>query len=419
MTITTPIPRTDAIDALLGADAASAVAALRDLRPVTRAEAQASHDALFSADSPGATLAEKLAVAVFVARLHGDERATEFYAAAVVAAGADAPLASVVREAAASAAGAGPYGDFPSQALAAFNEDGPEFEASPDLVAAAGPRLAAALEHAHFLVFHPRDAVPSRIAALSAAGWSDDGIVALSQEVAFLAFQLRAAAGLTVLAGEQRPVDAPQAAVYPTRQRLSSAPEPGDDPSGRPQVFTSEALEWIPWVAPVEEDDLTDEQFDALTDRARAKSPYFRLLVRDPGILKHRTLADKDIFYNTKTGLPRAERELSAAAASRFNGCIYCASVHSRFAAHYSKRDDDVQRLLAEGVTGEQDARWRAIVDGSVALSRTPVAFGANELSALRAAGLGDDEISDLVHAAAFFNWANRLMLSLGEPELP
>ncbi|MDZ4357756.1 MAG: alkylhydroperoxidase domain protein, partial [Variovorax sp.] len=30
-----------------------------------------------------------------------------------------------------------------------------------------------------------------------------------------------------------------------------------------------------------------------------------------------------------------------------------------------------------------------------------------------------DLAIADVVHGAAFFNWANRLMLSLGEPQEP
>ena len=75
-----------------------------------------------------------------------------------------------------------------------------------------------------------------------------------------------------------------------------------------------------------------------------------------------RTLTDKDIFYNTDAGLPRAERELAAAATSRFNGCIYCASVHARFAATYSKREEDVQRLLDDGVGADLGERWNAIV---------------------------------------------------------
>ncbi|HYZ61872.1 MAG TPA: peroxidase-related enzyme, partial [Acetobacteraceae bacterium] len=143
----------------------------------------------------------------------------------------------------------------------------------------------------------------------------------------------------------------------------------------QPVAFTKEQLDWLPWLEPLEAEALTPRHMQALVDAARAKSPYFRLLARDPEVLEARTKTDKDIFYNPEGGLPRAERELAAAAASRFNGCIYCASVHARFAATYSKRDADVQRLLDEGVGAELDERWSAIVAAAVALSATPIRF--------------------------------------------
>ena len=183
-----------------------------------------------------------------------------------------------------------------------------------------------------------------------------------------------------------------------------------------PVVFTREQLDWLPWLEPMAEQDLTARHVTALVDAARAKSPYFRLLVRDPEVLEARTRTDKDIFYNPDAGLPRAERELAAAATSRFNGCIYCASVHARFAATYSKRAEDVDRLLADGVGADLDARWNAIVAASVALTSTPIAFGPDHVDALRRVGLDDASIVDVINAASFFNWANRLMLSLGEP---
>lgn len=190
-------------------------------------------------------------------------------------------------------------------------------------------------------------------------------------------------------------------------------------PGAAPNVFTREQLDWLPWIEPVPEAQLTDRQRAGLVDASRAKSPYFRLLARDPDVLGARTRTDKDIFYNGDAGLPRAERELAAAAASRFNGCIYCASVHARFAATYSKREADVDRLLAEGVGAPLGERWDAIVDASVAISATPVAFGPQHVDRLRRTGLDDLAISDVIHAASFFNWANRLMLSLGEPAKP
>jgi alkylhydroperoxidase domain protein len=185
----------------------------------------------------------------------------------------------------------------------------------------------------------------------------------------------------------------------------------------RPDRFTQAEIGWVPWLEPLTEAELTDRHWAALVDAGRAKSPYFMLLVRDPATLEARTKTDKDIFYNPEAGLPRAERELSALAASRFNGCIFCASVHARFAAHHSKRRDDVQRILDEGVDAAVDARWDAIVAASVALSATPPRFGPAHVERLREVGFDDLAIADVIHGAAFFNWANRLMLSLGEPQ--
>ena len=183
-----------------------------------------------------------------------------------------------------------------------------------------------------------------------------------------------------------------------------------------PVTFTQAEIGWTPWLQPLPEDELTERHLKGLVEAGRAKSPYFRLLVRDPEVLEARTKTDKDIFYNTRSGLPRAERELAATAASRYNGCIFCASVHSRFASHHSKRSEDVQKLLDEGVETDLGERWNAIVAASVALTATPPAFGEEHISRLSAVGLDELDIADVIHGAAFFNWANRLMLSLGEP---
>lgn len=183
-----------------------------------------------------------------------------------------------------------------------------------------------------------------------------------------------------------------------------------------PAVFTRDMLDWLPWLEPVAADRMTERQLASLVDAVRVKSDYFRLLARDPDVLEARTRTDKDIFYNPDAGLPRAERELAAATTSRLNGCIYCASVHARFAATYSKRVGDVDKLLAEGVGADLGKRWNAIVVASVALTETPISFGPRHIDALREVGLDDDAIVDVINAASFFNWANRLMLSLGEP---
>ena len=183
-----------------------------------------------------------------------------------------------------------------------------------------------------------------------------------------------------------------------------------------PVVFSADELGWLPWLQPLAEADLTERHWAGLVDKSRAKSDYFMLLAHDPEVLGARTRTDKDIFYNTKGGLPRAERELAAAAVSRFNGCIFCASVHARFAIHHLKRADEVNVLLEEGIPSPLRGRVGAVVASAAALSQTPPDFTTAHAASLFESGFDVQEQVDLVLSAAFFNWANRLMLSLGEP---
>jgi CMD domain protein len=95
----------------------------------------------------------------------------------------------------------GPYGKYPAGPLSREDTAGPVYRVGAASRQALGPRLAAAFEHTHMLVFHPRDAAPTSLQALLDAGWSTTDIVTLSQIVAFLSFQIRVVIGLRTLAG--------------------------------------------------------------------------------------------------------------------------------------------------------------------------------------------------------------------------
>ena len=95
----------------------------------------------------------------------------------------------------------GPYGQYPAGPLTREDTAGPSYRMGAAGRAALGPRLTAAFEHVHMLVFHPRDAAPPALQALLDAGWSTTDIVTLSQIVAFLSFQIRVVTGLRTLAG--------------------------------------------------------------------------------------------------------------------------------------------------------------------------------------------------------------------------
>lgn len=191
----------DVVDSMVGIRPGSALDAVRARRPQARLHAQASYRALFAPETLGdVDAAERFAVAVFVAGLHGATAMAGFYASGLAASGAPASLQGAIDAAIAEAKGQGPYGSYPAGPLSRENTAGPIYRAGTATRAALGPRLAAAFEHVHMLVFHPRDADPPALQALLDSGWSTDGIVTLSQLVAFLSFQIRLVTGLRVLA---------------------------------------------------------------------------------------------------------------------------------------------------------------------------------------------------------------------------
>lgn len=199
----------DVIDALVGITPGSPLDAIRARRPEARAHSQATYRALFAPEAPGTMSAqERFAIGAFVAGLHDATAIAAAYAGRLADNGASAALKDAIDAAIKEAKTRGPYGSYPAGPLSGEDTAGPVYRVEATTRRAVGPRLAAAFEHVHMLVFHPRDAAPPALQALLDAGWSTTNIVTLSQIVAFLSFQIRVIAGLRVLAAHPAPHEA-------------------------------------------------------------------------------------------------------------------------------------------------------------------------------------------------------------------
>ncbi|WP_199752203.1 CMD domain protein [Bradyrhizobium sp. RP6] len=191
----------DIIDTLAGIEPGSALDAIRARRLQARENAQKSYLALFEPiDASEFSLAERAAVAAFVTGLHGESAVAAFYREKLAANANRAPLLEAIKAEIERGRTSGPYGAFPAGPLSIENKAGLIYRVSAERKPDLGARLTAALEHAHLLVFRPRDAASADMKALLAAGWSTTGIVTLSQLVAFLSFQVRVVSGLRTLA---------------------------------------------------------------------------------------------------------------------------------------------------------------------------------------------------------------------------
>lgn len=192
---------TDVIDSLVGIAPGSKLDAIRAQRTEARKHAQASYVGLLvPEDAGGVSLQERFAVAAFVAGLHGEPETNRFYAKGLRSCGASDALGAAIAAQVDKARAVGPYGHYPQGPLSVEDQAGPLHRVADDARAALGARLAAALEHVHMLVLHPRDAAPPSLQAMLDAGWSTTDIVVISQLVSFLSYQIRVVAGLRTLA---------------------------------------------------------------------------------------------------------------------------------------------------------------------------------------------------------------------------
>ena len=181
--------------------------------------------------------------------------------------------------------------------------------------------------------------------------------------------------------------------------------------------FTRSVPQWRPRVVPVKLEEATEAQRDALsvTPSNTKVSDYVLVLAHDVESLKVRSPLFNAILYDPG-GMSRAERELGAIGASMVNRCIYCAAVHADRHAQLEGSTEVTDRIFADGAAAELSPRDAAIFRFALKLSEAPSQADAEDMAALKAAGLDETEILDLILSTALFGWANRLMHVLGDP---
>lgn len=160
----------DVIDAILGPESATAVAPLRTAKPELSAQLQDYYDAVFGAAADSArqlSPAERWLIAIRTASHTSSTSVVDWYAAQARNAGvSDASIEQA------------------KNSSDAWKGD---------------PRIAAIMRHVDLIVTHPVDSTRADMEALLDAGLTPGGIVALSQVVAYVSYQLRLVATLRAL----------------------------------------------------------------------------------------------------------------------------------------------------------------------------------------------------------------------------
>ena len=80
----------------------------------------------------------------------------------------------------------------------------------------------------------------------------------------------------------------------------------------------------------------------------------------------------------------------------------------------FSRNTHAVQASLFALAKADLDARTMAALDYAAKVTRSPASIEESDINCLREAGYSDQEIVDIAHVTAWFNYVNRVALGLG-----
>jgi uncharacterized peroxidase-related enzyme len=111
--------------------------------------------------------------------------------------------------------------------------------------------------------------------------------------------------------------------------------------------------------------------------------------------------------------LPVVERELIALVVSCLNGCHYSVELHGREAMRLCRDESLVREVRDDWRRARLSPRTRAVLAYAEKLTGSPARMAAADVVTLRAHGLDEGEILDVVEIASFVNLENRIAQAL------
>lgn len=134
--------------------------------------------------------------------------------------------------------------------------------------------------------------------------------------------------------------------------------------------------------------------------------------LRPESIVKHMDLY-MEIMYS-KSELSRAQREMMAVVTSKTNNCKYCIAHHASALQQYWKDEKKVERLKQNYSELEMTSKDRALCVFSEELTKNETQGYSNLITHLKEEKFSDEAILDAALVVSYFNFVNRMVLSLG-----
>lgn len=167
-------------------------------------------------------------------------------------------------------------------------------------------------------------------------------------------------------------------------------------------------------VQPEEAEGRLKEIYNALIEQRGQLAEVHKIQsLRPESIVKHMELYMEIMF--SRSELSRAQREMIAVVVSVSNNCSYCATHHGSALNHYWKDDQRLDQLKSDYKKAGLSKPDVQLCSYAEKLTLDPGFSADNDLTKpLREKGFSDAAILDASLVVSYFNFVNRMVLSLG-----
>jgi uncharacterized peroxidase-related enzyme len=156
------------------------------------------------------------------------------------------------------------------------------------------------------------------------------------------------------------------------------------------------------------------EVYDELVQKRGKLSEVLKVQSLHPASIQSHVSLYMDIMFSN-TALSRAEKELIAVVVSTANGCLYCQTHHGAALNAYWKDDARIAGLKKDYQSVSLPVKELLLCRFAVHLTKDPAAHEATDFTLeLKKAGFSDEAILDIALVTSYFNFVNRMVLSLG-----
>lgn len=160
------------------------------------------------------------------------------------------------------------------------------------------------------------------------------------------------------------------------------------------------------------DDPVIQEIFSWVTQMEGAVPNHFFVEMNFPEYFKAKLGSTKVLWQMGELTLPEIQHV--GILVSKANGCPYCTAAFCTILNYgLNTGEDYVAQLLARGSAATKDHRLKALLDFALKVNGDPKTVTDDDIQALRAIGLSDKGIVQLIHLVSDFASYNRLNLAL------